>query len=353
MNTVKQKTPFLLSNLCVPPVLTVLVNHASFGAQYLGTFSLFAGATAVALPIFLLLSQMQLLLSQKLRKRYPRFEQRKARFAAWIFVSLPLTLAFIAALWLAYCYLPLFRDVLHAKSLPLALLMGTVTHIISIIVNEGQFTYHQWKQAIVEAERLEKINWESRYEGLKQQVNPHFLFNSINTLSSLIYEDKTEAGRYVKEMSRVYRYLLRNNDDELVPLQTELGFIQSYYHLLKTRFGAGVQLHLDVPQRLASCLLPPLTLQMLVENAVKHNNLSKDAPLTIHIVGTADGRLSIRNNLQKKQGFIDSTGIGLNNIREKYRLLGLPDVQLQTNDREFMVTIPLVEQHGKRVAEKT
>ena len=352
MNTVKQKPRSPLLNMLWPPALTLLVNHATFGVRYFTAASLFVGATAVALPFFFLLSQLQIMLSHKLRKKYPRFEQRKARFAAWIFVSLPLTLAFIAALWFAYGYLPLLRNSVHAGSLLLALLLGTVTHIISIIVNEGQFTYDQWKQAIVEAERLERINWESRYEGLKQQVNPHFLFNSINTLSSLIYEDKTEAGRYVKEMSRVYRYLLRNNDDELVPLHTELGFIQSYYHLLKTRFGTGIQLQLDVPERFATCLLPPLTLQMLVENAVKHNNLSKDAPLTIQITCTENSRLTVRNNLQKKQGHVDSMGIGLNNIREKYRLLGLPEVQLRTNDREFMVIIPLVEQHGKKVTEK-
>ena len=224
-------------------------------------------------------------------------------------------------------------------------MFGTLTHFVAIIVNEGQYTYTQWKKTILEAERLQKINLESRYEGLMQQVNPHFLFNSINTLSSLIHEDKKEAGRYIKEMSQVYRYLLRNNDDDLVPLQTELSFIRSYFHLLKTRFGSAIELRVDVPEKAASCLLPPLTLQMLVENAVKHNNVSKTSPLSIAIEWTNDGWLTVKNNLQPRQGFVDSTGIGLNNIREKYKLLGLPDVSYITGDDRFTVQIPVVERH--------
>ena len=347
MSPLKSQTHFALLYLLWAPSLTLLLNHAFFGQQAFSQLFFFLGTTAVTLPTILLLSQVQIQLSFRLRKKHPRFEQRTSRFANWLLVSLPLTFLVIGILQLVYARLPFFAPALQPGGLPWSLLLGTVATVIAIMVNEGQFTYFQWKEAIIEAERLQKINWESRYESLKQQVNPHFLFNSINTLSSLIYEDKAEAGRYVKEMSRVYRYLLRNNDDELVPLQTELGFIQSYYHLLKTRFGAGILLQVAIPPALADCLLPPLTLQMLVENAVKHNNVSKEAPLTIHIAGTEEGWLSVKNNLQPKTGVVDSTGIGLNNIREKYKLLGLPDVQLLADGREFTVLIPLVTQHGK------
>ncbi|HEU4902865.1 MAG TPA: histidine kinase [Flavisolibacter sp.] len=347
MNPLKSQTQFALLYLLWAPALTLLLNHAFFGHQAFSNLPFFLGTTAITLPTMLLLSQVQIGLSLRLRKKLPRFEQRKSRFANWLFVSLPLTLLVVGILQVVYARLPFFTTALQPESLPWSLLMGTIATVIAIMVNEGQFTYFQWKKAIIEAERLQKINWESRYESLKQQVNPHFLFNSINTLSSLIYEDKAEAGRYVKEMSRVYRYLLRNNDDELVPLQTELGFIQSYYHLLKTRFGAAIQVRVAIPQQVADSLLPPLTLQMLVENAVKHNNVSKEAPLTISITGTGEGWLSVKNNLQPKQGLVDSTGIGLNNIREKYRLLGLPDVQLLADGREFTVLLPLVEQHGR------
>jgi sensor histidine kinase YesM len=309
---------------------------------------LFVGATALTLPAVFLLSQLQIQLSLHLREKYPTFEQRRNRVASWLFLSLPLTLLTIALLWFGFAFLPFFRNAIQPGSLPAALVTGAVAHVISIIVNEGQFTYHQWKQAIIEAERLQKINWESRYEGLKQQVNPHFLFNSINTLSSLIYEDKTAASRYIKEMSQVYRYLLRSNDDEeLVTLQPELQFIRSYFHLLKTRFGEGIQLQVNVPERFLHWLLPPLTLQMLVENAVKHNNISKQAPLFITIACTDDGWLTVTNNLQKKLGRVESTGIGLANIREKYRLLGLPDVQLSETETHFKIMIPMVEQYGR------
>lgn len=344
MNFLQPRTQFPLLNLTWAPLLTLLVNHYFFKGAYLSTFSFLAAATAITLPAMLLLSQAQVGLSLYLRKQYARFDQRKTRFAAWIFVSLPLTLLVIVALWMVYNWLPFFAPRIHAGGLYWAMLMGAVTHIIAIIINEGQFTYQQWKEAIIEAERLQKINWESRYEGLKQQVNPHFLFNSINTLSSLIHVDKAGAGDYVREMSQVYRYLLRNNDDELVPLQNEISFIRSYFHLLKTRFGAAIQLKIEVPERYGPFLLPPLTLQMLVENAVKHNNASKDSPLQITIRCTNDGWLEVRNNLQKKLGRMDSTGIGLANIREKYRLLGLPDVRLLNDGDEFTAVIPLIEQ---------
>lgn len=346
MKQLTAQSHFALLTFLWVPVLALLLNLVFFDEAYVSILPLFGGATAITLPTVLLLSQVQVQLSLRLRAQYPRFEQRRLRFARWLLVSLPLTLAAMASLWIAFTRIPFFAGNVQGGSLPWALLLGAVATIIAIIVNEGQFTYHQWKEAITEAERLQRINWESRYEGLKQQVNPHFLFNSINTLSSLITEDKAEAGRYVKEMSRVYRYLLRTNDDELVPLQTELQFISSYYHLLKTRFGSAIQLSVNVPQRYAQSLLPPLTLQMLVENAVKHNNVSKDTPLSIGIGCTQEGWLWVKNNLQPRQGFVDSTGIGLNNIREKYRLLGLPDVQLQNAEQEFTVLLPLVEQLG-------
>ncbi|MDQ3279433.1 MAG: histidine kinase [Bacteroidota bacterium] len=348
MNLLKPRTQFPILNLVWAPLLALLVNHYFFWEDYFSTFLFWATATAITLPAMFLLSQAQIGLSLYLRKRYARFDQRKTRFLAWIFVSLPMTLLVIVALWMLYNRLSPFADRMPAASLQWALLMGAVTHIIAIIINEGQFTYHQWKVAIIEAERLQKINWENRYEGLKQQVNPHFLFNSINTLSSLIHEDKQSAGQYVREMSQVYRYLLRNNDDELVPLATELKFIYSYYHLLKTRFGTAIHLRIDVPEHFMPFLLPPLTLQMLVENAVKHNNVSKDSPLQIRICCTKEGWLQVENNLQKRLGNVESTGIGLSNIREKYRLLGLPDVQLLNNGETFTAVIPLIEQLVQR-----
>lgn len=344
MRILKRKTEFPLLNLVWAPLLALSINHFFFQEHYFFNLRFFVAATALTLPVMMVLSQLQVELSGYLRKRYARFDQRKTRFAAWVFISLPLTLLIISALWFFYRQFPFFADRMPSASLSWALLIGTVTHIIAIIINEGWFTYQQWKEAIIDAERLQKINWESRYEGLKQQVNPHFLFNSINTLSSLIHEDKAGAGQYVKEMSQVYRYLLRNNDDELVPLETELRFIHSYFHLLKTRFGNAIQLTVDVPKKYMSCFLPPLTLQMLVENAVKHNNVSKEAPLLITIRCTETGWLAVSNNLQKKFGKIDSTGIGLSNIQEKYKLLGLPGVELTDNGRVFTATIPLVEQ---------
>jgi two-component system, LytTR family, sensor kinase len=144
-------------------------------------------------------------------------------------------------------------------------------------------------------------------------------------------------------MSNVYRYLLRNNEDELVPLATELKFIESYCHLLKTRYGNAFGISISVDKKFESYLLPPLTLQLLVENAVKHNVVLKDKPLLVEIRTESNGWLLVKNNLQAKTVKVDSSKIGLNNIKEKFLLLNQPDVVVEETPSVFSVSLPLIE----------
>ncbi|MES2850063.1 MAG: histidine kinase, partial [Bacteroidota bacterium] len=221
-------------------------------------------------------------------------------------------------------------------------LAGFVADVIGIAFNEGIYTFSKWKENIQEAEQLKKANLQTQFDSLKNQVNPHFLFNSINILSSLIHEDKERAEKFIDEMSRVYRYLLRNNEDELVPLSAELRFIESYGHLLTTRYGNGFEIRVTVDEQFTNHLLPPLTLQLLVENAVKHNAVLKDKPLLVEITTDVNGWLTVKNNLQKKNTPVDSSKIGLNNIREKYLLLGQPEVIIEETPGAFIISLPLI-----------
>jgi LytS/YehU family sensor histidine kinase len=173
-------------------------------------------------------------------------------------------------------------------------------------------------------------------------VNPHFLFNCFNTLSSLISEDKKQAEAFLNELSKVYRYLLRNNEDGLSSLQTEIKFIESYYQLLKTRHGEAVQIKIETDKKYDDYLLPSLSLQMLVENAVKHNVLSKNVPLTIDIFTTAGNKLIVSNNLQVRSVKGPSNKIGLDNIRAKYELLNQPGFQVLQARKSFSVVLPLI-----------
>jgi len=208
---------------------------------------------------------------------------------------------------------------------------------------EAVYYYTRLRESEQEKEELLRINLLAQYDSLKQQVNPHFLFNSLNSLSSLIQVDPSKAEKFVEELSHVYRYLLQSSKDELTPLHRELGFIRSYLHLLQTRFGEGFVVTLEVPQAAQHLLIPPLTLQLLVENAVKHNEVSSENPLRLNIVVVEENWLKISNNLQKKTGAIPSEKVGLANIMAKYRLLGQLEVQVRDTGTEFIVLLPLIK----------
>jgi two-component system, LytTR family, sensor kinase len=207
---------------------------------------------------------------------------------------------------------------------------------------ESVYTIKQWKNSLTEKEQLQQLTIQQEFETLKSQVNPHFLFNCFNTLSSLIVEDRKQAEVFLNELSKVYRYLLRNNEDGLSSLQTEIRFIESYYRLLKTRHGEAVQLSIETDKKYDHYLLPSLTLQLLVENAVKHNVLSKNKPLVIDIFTTAGNKLVVSNNLQLRTLKVPSNKIGLDNIKAKYELLNQPGFQVLKDKKTFSVVLPLI-----------
>jgi sensor histidine kinase YesM len=226
------------------------------------------------------------------------------------------------------------------------------TVIVVTAVFESINAFEKWEKTLRETEQLKKLHLQTQFEGLKSQINPHFLFNSLNSLSSLIEEDTEQAERFVEEMSSVYRYLLRSNETQLVRLSDELAFANSYFHLLSTRYGENIRLEQAVDANYTDFLLPPLTLQLLLENAVKHNVILPEQPLHI-LIETAQpnnvqedtedaGRLVIRNNLQRKSTRVLSNQVGLANITTQYRLLGGGEVVVKEDGDFFTVTLPLI-----------
>jgi LytS/YehU family sensor histidine kinase len=193
-----------------------------------------------------------------------------------------------------------------------------------------------------EKEALQIQKNQSELHSLKQQVNPHFLFNSLNSLSSLISEDPEKAEKFLDEMSKVYRYMLRSNEDGLTSLDQEMLFIQSYFHMLKTRYGDGLEMHILIEDHFLEYKLPPFTLQMLVENAVKHNMILKQNPLQISIKTVDNGKLIVSNNLQRKINRVESTKVGLNNIIKKYELMKHEAISIMDDGKVFTVTVPLI-----------
>lgn len=211
------------------------------------------------------------------------------------------------------------------------------------LIREREQYLRRQLEADLTVQQLKQQFTEAQMRALQSQVNPHFLFNSLNTLSALIDENPQQATDYVDELSSVYRYLLRAGDTELTALNTELTFIRSYFHLLKTRYGQSIRLEIAVAELFQEALMPPLTLQLLVENAVKHNRALADEPLTIRIGTTETGHLVVENNLQRRAVRVESNGVGLSNITDKYRLLNHPVPRIEEVDGWFRVTLPLLQ----------
>lgn len=219
--------------------------------------------------------------------------------------------------------------------------MGIAILIVSLA--EASYQYRKNQRSERENAELIRVNLLAQYNNLKQQVNPHFLFNSLNTLSSLISIDPQRAETFVEELSFVYRYLLQTGQHELVKISQELNFLCSYIHLIKTRFGNGLDISINIPDEYHHYLMPPLSLQMLVENAVKHNEISVDKPLKIELYLTAAEQIEVSNNLQEKSVAMPSEKVGLVNIITKYRLLGQGEVVILKTATHFKVSLPLIK----------
>ena len=192
-------------------------------------------------------------------------------------------------------------------------------------------------------EQLKRQNVESQLEILKNQVKPHFLFNSLNTLTSLIPDDPDLAVDYVQKLSKVYRYILEIKDKKLIPLQEELDCIKAYLFMLSIRFGENLRTEIDETDLNFNDHIVPLSLQLLVENAVKHNIISSKKPLTIKIHKGKNDSLMVCNNLQRKSQTMPSTKTGLDNIKSRYKILANKEVEVIVTDKDFTVTLPLVK----------
>jgi LytS/YehU family sensor histidine kinase len=194
-----------------------------------------------------------------------------------------------------------------------------------------------------EREEIEKGVAQAQFESLKNQVNPHFLFNSLNVLSSLVHIDPDLSEKFIDQLARSYRYLLEQKDKELVPLKTEIEFVNSFSFLLKIRFEEKLKINIKLPAEAMNDLIAPLTLQLLIENAVKHNTISIEEPLIIDLFMDSDNYLVVKNNLQARVQRMPSTGVGLKNIINRYKLLttAIPEFQI-LNDR-YIARIPLIK----------
>jgi LytS/YehU family sensor histidine kinase len=198
------------------------------------------------------------------------------------------------------------------------------------------------KKSELQAEQLKKESIEAQFEVLRNQINPHFLFNCFNVLSSLVYKDADTSAKFIAQLSNVYRYLLYNQEKKIVQLKEELSFIDSYLFLLKIRFGDNIEIENSIDTESQDLYVAPAVLQMLIENAIKHNVVSRKNPLHVRI-NSINGFIVVTNNLQEKEMKEESTQIGLRNIQNRYEFLSNEKVLIEKSEKEFKVSVPLLQ----------
>lgn len=214
--------------------------------------------------------------------------------------------------------------------------------VIANAFHQVRFLIRKWQEEAIRASKLEKENVQAKLETLQNQISPHFLFNNFNTLYGLIDHQPKQAKTYLMKLSSLYRRVLAGKNEEIVRLQEELQTLTDYLFLLEVRFGTDIITEIEMQADDGGYYLPPMSLQMLVENAIKHNNFNEDRPLKIGIKQEGD-MMIVSNNRDTPKVPIPSNGIGLQNIRNRYHLLSHKSIQIEATKTMFQVKIPLLQ----------
>lgn len=283
----------------------------------------------------------------RFRKRYPSFDMVKKRLIYGVLTCVVGVL--ITGIIISPFINLFFTFINYPNTNHPSILSGFSASLSStffiLAIYESIWYYSQLKKSVQEQERVKVAHVQSQLDGLRNQVNPHFLFNSLNTLNHIVeYENKTMAKDFIGQLSKVYRYILDSREESTIILGEELDFVNAYVSIQKERFLESLQVNIDVPQQYTYKKIIPLSLQLLIENAIKHNIISTKKPLTITIdIDEQNQLIRVTNNLQKKSKVLHSTKVGLENIKERYRLLSDDkSVTIEATENFFSVSIPLL-----------
>ncbi|MBK6833819.1 MAG: histidine kinase [Bacteroidetes bacterium] len=236
------------------------------------------------------------------------------------------------------CSLP---EAMKEKFMMTSIVIGVLISIILSTSSIGAQFFSKWKKSLVEVEHYKSETLQTQLQNLKNQINPHFLFNNLSVLSSLVYKDQDKAVSFISQLSKVYRYLLDNKETELVTLENELTFIKSYTFLLKIRFDESIQFNYEIADGAKILMLPPMALQILIENAIQHNECSSEYPLTVNIKADKN-TLIISNNLRLRTNEEPGSKTGLKNIKERYSYFAERNIEIVSTSDTFEVSIPLL-----------
>jgi len=324
------------------PIIDIAVNQILYKERLWWEWPIWA----ISFPLIFILGffswYIRITNSAKAEKKYPELNQTWQRMLYKLGICCLSMVSTVLVAITIYSLLHIEGYRFHLPDVWQGAVLSLVVNIVFETLYDADYAITKYKQVEEEKEMLRQLSFREEFDSLKNQVNPHFLFNCFNTLSSLIREDKETADLFLNELSKVYRYLLKNNEEGLSTVANEIRFVHSYYRLLQTRYGEAIKLQVTTVPRYDAFLLPSLTLQLLIENAVKHNILARSTPLEIEIFTRDDRQLVVRNNLQRRTVKVPSNKIGLKNIRLKYELLQQDGFAITQDETSFMVTLPLL-----------
>ncbi len=259
---------------------------------------------------------------------------------------------FMAGCILIVCYLEFFDMILGSQmtyekfwleykdEFLKALLILFIFVFIYTILDFMIFSFNYLKKEEIRSVEMINNQMNLQFKALKSQLNPHFLFNSLNTISSLLYKDPEQAEVFIRKFAESYRFILDQNDKALIPLEKELAFVEAYNYILRMRFQDSYKLNIDLPELVRNSFVPPLSIQMLVENAIKHNMISKTSPLEVKLI-CEDNYLHVSNNINPLREQAESFQIGIENIKKRYAFFTNENIKLEKTDF-FTVSLPLI-----------
>ncbi len=259
-------------------------------------------------------------------------------FGIALIYPIPIVLGFYS-----FLYLIIWKMGLYLPSIVMYCAFVIFISVIFMGFVNINYIIEDWRGSLLKNENLEKENIRAKLEALQTQLSPHFLFNNLNIIDALIEKDPELSQKYVQGLSKVFRYILDNKNRELVTLQHELAFIKEFMFLMETRFDKNVSININLKGDTLKRLVPPVSLQLIIENAIKHNEISSRNKLEINIDETIDAYLSISNNIKLRKGQSAGTGTGLKNIAERYRYLTNKEVKVNKDDQRFQIMIPMLQ----------
>lgn len=275
-----------------------------------------------------------------LRMKYPAFKDSLKRIVLvfLILVTSVVLIDIIGNIFLGYVYGFKYNPLSRAKVMLPVILISTMVQAIY----EAIYHYIRLKKAVREEEQAKQMIVQAQLDALRNQAQPHFLFNTLNTLRDIIDENsKEDAKEFVDKISDVYRFILDSGNADLIPIRDELKFCHSYIHIQKERFGDNLKINWNIPESRRDVLIVPMSLQLLLENAIKHNVISKSKPLEVN-VGLSEEFLVVDNKIQPKSSSLPSTKLGLKNIERRYDLISDKAIRIENQDGRFVVYIPLL-----------